>query len=100
MIVFLIFAYALFGFFVYAIVSQTFDWPNPFDIFSSGTDQKDINKFILTMVFWPIWVVVGVLYASYYVIKGLYWFFKNLVIALIDLVKDIMNYINKIIQKR
>ncbi len=98
MIAFLIFAYILLGFFTYSGMSMSFDWPDFFDVFGTEykTEQKDINKLVLIMVFWPICWVFGFFVLLYYVFKGIYWFIKNFIIAICDVFRSCLDYLKKI----
>ena len=87
-IIFIIF-YILFGILTYEILSMAKDWPDLFDFLDKyekkHRTQKEINSLVLCVTFWPVWGVIGGLYVIYIIIKVLYWFFKNLYIALKDL---------------
>ena len=98
MAVFLIFVYILFGFFTYSGMAMSFDWPDFFDVCGKDykTEQKDINKLVLIMVFWPICWVFGLFVLLYYVFKGIYWFIKNFIIAICDVFHSCLDYLKKI----
>jgi len=98
MIAFLIFTYILLGFFTYSFMSMSFDWPDFFDVLGTDykTAQKDINKLVLIMVFWPICWVFGFFVLLYYVFKGIYWFIKNFIIAICDVFRSCLDYLKKI----
>lgn len=87
-IIFIIF-YILFGILTYEILSMAKDWPDLFDFLEKyereRRTQKEINSLVLSVAFWPVWGVIGVLCVIYIIIKALYWFFKNLYIAVKDL---------------
>ena len=96
MIIFvLIIVYVLFGFITYEFVSFSKEWPDVEDIFIEEKNQKNINRMVICVTFWPVWIIIGICVCIFYTIKAILWFFKNLYIALRDIIMSAVDAANK-----
>ena len=99
MIIIFILFYILFGTLTYETLSMIKEWPDLFDFLDKTKKekrtQKEVNNLVLSFTFWPVWGVIGALCVIYIIIKAIYWFFKNLYIALRDTIMSAVDAANK-----
>mgnify|MGYP006896807536 CR=1 FL=1 len=91
----LIIVYVLFGFLTYEFVSFSKKWPDVEDIFMEEKNQEHINRMVISVAFWPVWIIIGIGVCIFYTIKAILWFFKKLYIALRDIIMSAVDAANK-----